>query len=51
VRTIGDLAGYSIRQDAALKVCETKREGLVSIIDAINNTPKGNWWAWFEKAP
>lgn len=50
VRTIGDLAAYSIRQDGALKVCESRRAGLVSILDAENNTPKHGWWAWFEKA-
>lgn len=48
VRTIGDLASYSIRQDGALKVCDAKRAGAISIIDAINNTPKHGWWPWFE---
>ena len=49
VKTVGDLAAYSVRQDAALKVCEAKLVGLVSIIDAMNNTPKRGWWPWFER--
>ena len=41
-KLIGDLAAYSIRQDAALKVCDAKREALVSIIDAAK--PARPWW-------
>lgn len=44
VKTVGDLAAYSVRQDAALKVCDAKREGLVSILDAVNAPAKRRWW-------
>jgi len=36
VRTVGDLAAFSIQQEAALLVCEARREALVAGIDAHN---------------
>ena len=40
VRTVGELAVFSIRQEVALQDCEAKRVGLVSLIDQ----PKKPWW-------
>jgi hypothetical protein len=37
VRTAGDLAAFSLRQEAALSVCEAKRDALLSAIDAHNS--------------
>lgn len=40
VRTLGDLAVFSIKQEVALQDCEAKRAGLVSLLDQ----PKKPWW-------
>lgn len=40
VKTVADLASYSIRQDAALKTCDAKRQGLVTILEAVNPAKK-----------
>lgn len=46
VQTQGDLAAFSIRQEAAVGVCNVKREGLVNIIDEHNRivTPPRPWY-------
>ena len=45
VQTVGDLASYSLKQDASLKDCNAKRDGLVQIIDAANKAAKPKpWW-------
>lgn len=36
VQTVGDLAAFSIRQEAALQVCDARRGALVATIDAAN---------------
>jgi hypothetical protein len=36
VQTVGDLAAYSLRQEAALGVCEARRAALVTVIDQAN---------------
>ncbi len=43
--TIGDLAGFAIQEEAALAVCDTRREAVVAIVDAHNKaiTPKPRW--------
>lgn len=43
VATVGDLAAWSIRQEAALQTCEAKRAGLVALIDAAQPV-KRPWW-------
>lgn len=45
VQTVGQLAGYSVRQDAAIGVCDAKRAALVEIIDGANVAvkPKKRW--------
>lgn len=49
--TVGDLAGFSIRQEAALSVCDARREAAVTVIDAVNKlltqlsqAPKRRFW-------
>lgn len=46
VKTVSDLASFSIRQDAALRICEEKRKGLASILDAVSAPAKKTWWRW-----
>ena len=36
VRTVGDLAAFSVRQEGALSVCEARRTALVDTVDAHN---------------
>ncbi|HTK33868.1 MAG TPA: hypothetical protein VL358_01105 [Caulobacteraceae bacterium] len=36
VRTVGDLAAFSVRQEAALSACEARRAALAQTIDAHN---------------
>lgn len=36
VATIGDLAAFSIRQEAALAVCDARREAVIGAVDAHN---------------
>lgn len=40
VATVGDLAAFSIEQEAALGVCDVRRAAAVQIIDAANERPK-----------
>jgi hypothetical protein len=51
--SIGDLASFSIEQEAAISVCDTRRAAAVSIIELQNKTsaavaaamkPKHWWW-------
>lgn len=44
VSTVGDLAAHSVRQEAALQVCDAKRSALVSIIEAANEAVKKKRW-------
>jgi hypothetical protein len=46
VKTLGDLAVFSVRQEASLQTCDSVRAGLVSIIDAANAraNPKRRFW-------
>ena len=41
VRTAGDLAAYSLRQEAALAVCEARRDAILSAVDAHNAAVSG----------
>jgi hypothetical protein len=36
VRTVGELAAFSVRQEAALAICDARREALVQGVDAHN---------------
>ena len=45
VATVGDLAAWSIRQEAALQTCDAKRAGLVALIDA-SQPRKRKWWGF-----
>lgn len=42
---VGELAGFSVRQEAALSVCEARKDAAVSVIDTANAT-----WAALAKA-
>ena len=42
VKTVGDLAVWGVREEAALQVCDTKRAALVGLIDA--TAPKRKGW-------
>lgn len=44
VLTVGDLAGFSLRQEAALQSCDAKRTGLIALIDATRPPEKRRWW-------
>jgi hypothetical protein len=41
VRSVGDLAAFSVRQEAALAVCDARREALVLTVDAHNALAAG----------
>lgn len=45
VQTIGDLAVFSVRQEAVIAVCDARRAGAVALIDQRNAqvTPTP-WW-------
>ena len=51
--TVGELAGFSVEQQAALAVCESRKDAAVAILDAgamasaalaIQLAPKRRWW-------
>jgi hypothetical protein len=48
--TTGDIATFSILQEAALQTCDARREASISIIDAINaanrEEPRPWWRLW-----
>ncbi len=46
VRTVGDLSAFSLRQEAALAVCDGRRAAAVALVDAHNRVvaPKRRWW-------
>ena len=43
--TVGDLGSLVIRQEAALSVCDSRREAVVAIVDGYRETtkPKRRW--------
>lgn len=45
VFTVGDLAAHSLRQDAAISVCDSARKALVKIIEGPEK-PKRKLWLW-----
>lgn len=44
VRAVGDLAAFSIKQEAALADCDAKRSGLLSIVEGVNVKEKKRLW-------
>lgn len=48
VRTAGDLAVFSVRQEAVIAVCDAKRAGAIALIDQRNAqvAPKPWWQVW-----
>ncbi len=38
--TAGDLAAFSVRQEAALNVCEARKDAAVAIVDAATASPR-----------
>jgi hypothetical protein len=36
VQTVGELAGFSVRQEGALAVCDERRRAAVAVLDAAN---------------
>lgn len=43
MRTQGDLDVFAVQQEAALKVCDAKREAVVAIVDGAQAKPKKRW--------
>ena len=41
VRTAGDLAAFSVKQEAALQVCEARRAAILAAVDAHNAAAQG----------
>lgn len=46
VQTVGDLASFSLRQEAALQSCEAKRAGIVDLVDKAQKPLKPWWKVW-----
>jgi hypothetical protein len=44
--TVGDLGALVIRQEAAVSICDAKRDAVVSIVDAYNQSAKPKRWFW-----
>ena len=51
--SVGELAGFSVEQEAAISVCETRKDAAVAVIDAHNRIaadvaerlkPPRPWW-------
>jgi hypothetical protein len=40
MNTVGDLATFALRQEAAVQACEVKRSSLVDLIGAANKAAK-----------
>jgi len=40
---VGDLAVFSVQQEAALQSCEAKRAGIVDLVDKAQAKPN-SWW-------
>jgi hypothetical protein len=43
VKTVGDLASYSLRQDAAISTCDARRAAVVEAVDGAQAKPKKRW--------
>lgn len=48
VDSVGELAAFSVRQEAALAVCDGRREAVVALVDAHRGivTPRPWWKVW-----
>ena len=48
LETVGDLGALALRQEAALSVCNARREAVVAIVDAHRQTvtPRPWWKLW-----
>jgi len=46
VISVGDLASFSLRQDAAISECNSVRAKLVGLIDDANPKRKRKLWFW-----
>ena len=45
VKSIGDLAAFSLRQEAALSICDSRRAAVVAVADAYAaRAPLTHWW-------
>lgn len=44
--TVGDLGSLVIRQEAAVSVCDTRREAVVAIVDGYTAATKPRRWPW-----
>lgn len=45
VQTVGDLAVFSVRQEAAIALCDARRASAVALIDQANGTSdERGWW-------
>lgn len=48
--SIGELASFSILQEAAIETCDVRREALVTLVDTINDMNKTEprpWWRFW----
>ena len=46
LETIGDLGALVVRQEAAVKVCDARREAVVSIVEGYNAATRPKRWPW-----
>ena len=44
--TVGDLGSLVIRQEAAVSLCDTRREAVVAIVDGYTAATKPRRWPW-----
>lgn len=55
--SVGQLAGFSVRQEAALGICEARKDAVVDIVDAMNAAAQRQaralqpapWWAFWRR--
>ena len=46
LETVGDLGALVVRQEAAVKVCDARREAVVSIVEGYNAATRPKRWPW-----
>ena len=46
LETVGDLGALVVQQEAAVKVCDARREAVVSIVEGYNAATRPKRWPW-----